>query len=47
MIIQKKKINKESQTESTENNKNYGQDKCPKTDKNCLECKISDCPEEQ
>ena len=47
MIIQKKKTIKENQSIRTKNNKNYGQDKCPKTDKNCLECKISDCPEER
>lgn len=47
MIAQKKKIIKESKSISTKNNENYGHDKCPKNDKDCLKCKILDCPEER
>jgi len=46
MIAQKTKIIKESKSTSKKN-KNYGQDKCPKNVKDCLECKIVDCPEER
>lgn len=47
MTTQKKKFKKESQSNSTKNNEKYRQDKCPKNEKDCLTCKITDCPEER
>lgn len=45
MIAQKKKIIKESKSVSTKNN--YRNDKCPKNVKDCLKCKVLNCPEER
>jgi hypothetical protein len=47
MITQKKKIIKESKIAGEGNNKNGRNDKCPKDVKDCLKCKIVDCPEER
>ena len=46
MSSQKKKIIKENKSES-ENNIIYRNDKCPRKEKDCINCKILNCPEEQ
>lgn len=47
MIEQKKEISKEPKSAGKKNDKNYGDDKCPKNDKDCSKCKILNCPEER
>jgi len=46
MITRKRKIIKKSKFISNKE-RNNGENKCPKKVKDCAECKIVDCPEEQ
>jgi hypothetical protein len=55
MSTKKKKINIKSKYRNIKNDKNcgirndenYRDDKCPKNIKDCLHCKVLDCPEER
>jgi hypothetical protein len=47
MITQKKKMIKDGESPGVQDNKNDRNDKCPKSVKDCLKCKIVDCPEER
>jgi hypothetical protein len=47
MNTQKKKIVWESKSAGAKNNRNDRRDKCPKDVKDCLKCKVVDCPEER
>lgn len=47
MIAKKKKLIRQSRSNSIKDNKNDERDKCPKNDKDCVKCKILNCPEER
>lgn len=47
MVTNKKKIVKKDKSVRARQNRNDGTDKCPKNVKDCLKCKMLDCPEER
>jgi hypothetical protein len=47
MSEKKKRVNTKSKHSNIKNDENYRNDKCPKNNKDCLHCKVLDCPEER
>ena len=47
MTAPKKKTTRENRSEASKNDEGKNRHKCPKAVKDCLKCRMSDCPEER